>query len=58
MTVCYHCGKALRADEVVELRTVCPYCMADIVVRLCPKCAREVAASLLAQAEATEVKRA
>ena len=58
MAVCYHCSRTLRAGEVIELKTICPYCMANIVVRLCPKCAREIATSLLAQVKATEAKRA
>jgi len=40
--VCYHCGKEILHKDVVELKTVCPWCGVDITVCLCPKCAEGV----------------
>jgi len=52
MPICYRCGKSLRPEDVVELKTVCPYCMVDITVRLCPECAKTVVAELRRQLKA------
>jgi hypothetical protein len=43
---CYSCGS--HADTVYEVRLVCPYCTAEIPVRLCPSCAKKLLKDLFA----------
>ena len=49
---CYLCGSP--ADTVYEVRLVCPYCTAEIPVRLCTGCAERLLEDLLVALEGCE----